>query len=229
MKYSRSDDELEITLTPAAPAEGAVVLLHGLGADGWDLLPVVEALGIPDALPLRFILPHAPVRPVTVSGGYEMPAWCDVRDITPEDRVDPDGLAETARRIHRYLEREQRRGLPASRLLLAGFSQGGAVALHVGLRHPQRLAGIVALSTFLPFPDTLAGEQALANADVPVLMCHGIEDPIVPVQLGRDASGLLSRMAHPVEWHEYPMGHEICAEEIAVMSRWIQEHLTAAL
>ncbi len=230
MKYTRSESELEITLTPAAPAEGAVILLHGLGADGWDLLPVVEALRLPDATPLRFILPHAPVRAVTVSGGYEMRAWCDVRDITPEDRVDPRGLAETAQRIDDYLEREKRLGIRAGRLVLAGFSQGGAVALHEGLRHTGRLAGIVALSTFLPFPDALTREQSPANAGLPILMCHGTEDLIVPVRLGRDASALLSRMGHRVEWHEYPaMGHEICAEEISVMSRWIRERMAAGL
>ena len=230
MKYARSESELEVTLTPAAPAQGAVILLHGLGADGWDLLPVVEALGLPDAMPLRFVLPHAPVRAVTMSGGYEMRAWCDLRDITPEDRVDPRGLAETAQRVHDYLERERRRGIPAGRLVLAGFSQGGAVALHAGLRHAEGLAGIVALSTFLPLPDALARERSPANAGLPILMCHGIEDLIVRVQLGREASGLLSRMAHPVEWHEYPtMGHEICAEEISVVSRWILERMSVAL
>lgn len=229
MKYTRSENEHEITLSPREQATASVILLHGLGADGWDLLPLAQALDLPDSMPVRFVLPHAPVRAVTVSGGYEMRAWFDVRDITPEDRADPQGLKEATLRVTGYLRSEQGQGVPASRVVLAGFSQGGALALHAGLRHAERLAGIVALSTFLPFPDALEDEQSAANAQAPILMCHGAEDSIVPVAVGRQAGGFLEGMGHPLEWHEYPMDHEICAEEVAVVSRWLRARLPARL
>jgi len=229
MKYTRSESDHEVTLSPREPATASVILLHGLGADGWDLLPVAQALDLPDSLPVRFVLPHAPVRAVTVSGGYAMRAWFDVRDITPEDRVDPEGLDEATRRVTGYLRSEQERGIPASRIVLAGFSQGGALALHAGLRHAERLAGIVALSTFLPFQDALATERSPANAAAPILMCHGLEDSIVPVGFGRQASRFLADAGHPMAWHEYPMDHEICAAEVAEISRWLRERLGSRL
>lgn len=225
MKYTRSSTDHEVTLTPREPAAASVILLHGLGADGWDFVPIVEELDLSPTVPVRFVFPHAPVRPVTVNRGYEMPAWYDIRAITPEDRVDAAGLAEASRRAAGYLRREQEQGVPASRIVLAGFSQGGSVALHTGLRYGQRLAGILALSTFLPFPHTLPSERAASNADVPVLLCHGLADSIVPVLLGRETRDALSAMGYPVEWREYPIDHEVSAQELADVSRWLRARL----
>lgn len=228
MKYTQNQTELEVTLTPRGPARASVILLHGLGADGWDFVPIAGGLDLSDEVPVRFVFPHAPVRRVTVNSGCEMRAWCDIRAITPEDRADPGGLAETARRVAGYLRREQEQGVPASRIVLAGFSQGGSVALHAGLRYPERLAGILAMSTFLPLPDSLRAERSEANADVPVLLCHGLADSIVPVALGRRTRDLLGATGYPVEWHDYPMDHEVSAPELADISHWLRRRLEGA-
>ena len=221
MKYSQHETRLEVTLSPSAPAVGAVILLHGLGADGWDFAPIVSALELPDDLPLRFVFPHAPVRPVTVNNGYEMRAWYDVRAFTPEDRADAAGLAEAAARVSEYIRAEEAGGTPAARVVLAGFSQGGAVALHAGLRYRQQLAGILALSTYLPFPSTLAAEKSAANSAVPILLCHGTQDPVVPCRMGEESRDLLRSMGYEVEWRAYPMQHEVDADELDEVSRWL--------
>lgn len=221
MRFTQHDTQHEVTLLPSAPATGTVILLHGLGADGWDFAPIVSALGLPDDLALRFVLPHAPVRPVTINGGFEMRAWFDIKALTPEDRADAAGIAEASARVAEYIRVERDAGIPASRVVLAGFSQGGAVALHAGLRYPERLAGILALSTYLPFPATLAAERSAANADVPVLLCHGQQDPVVPCRMGEETRELLLAMGYAVEWREYPMQHEVTAEELGELSRWL--------
>ncbi len=225
MKYTQHEAEHEVTLSPQAPATAAIILLHGLGADGWDFVPIVNELGLPDSVPVRFVFPHAPVRPVTVNGGYRMRAWYDIRSFTPEGRADAAGLAEASRRTAEYIRREADLGVPASRVVLAGFSQGGAVALEAGLRYPDRLAGILAMSTYLPFPETLAVERAAANEDAPILMCHGREDPMVPFWMGTECRDALTSLGYPVEWHDYPMQHEVCMEELADVSRWLRARL----
>ena len=226
MHYRSLESESEVTLEPAMPAVASVVLLHGLGADGWDFVPIVEELRLPDALPVRFVFPHAPLRPVTVNAGYVMRAWYDITSFTPEGRADAAGLAESVGRVNGYLEREAARGIPASRIVLAGFSQGGAVALSAGLRFRERLAGLLALSTYLPFPARLEAEKSAANADVPILMCHGRMDPVVPIAMGTEARDVLTAQGYAVEWHEYPMEHEVCAAELGETAKWLRGVLT---
>jgi len=222
MRYTHSQTEHEVTLEPRAPAVASVVLLHGLGADGTDFVPIVEELRLPDTA-VRFVFPHAPLRPVTVNAGYVMRAWYDIRSFTPEGRADAAGLAQSVERVNGYLRREIERGVAASAIVLAGFSQGGAVALAAGLRFPERLAGILALSAYLPFPRTLAAERSIANAELPILMCHGRLDPVVHVTLGQEARDVLTGLGYAVAWHEYPMQHEVCGAEVAEVGRWLGE------
>jgi phospholipase/carboxylesterase len=228
MKYTTIETTDEVTLMPAQTPVASVVLLHGLGADGWDFVPIVAELGLPETLPVRFVFPHAPVRPVTVNNGYEMRAWYDIKAFTPEGRADAAGLAESTRRVNEYLKTESARGVEPSRIVLAGFSQGGAVALSGGLRFGERLAGVLALSTYLPYPETLAAGKSAANSGVPILMCHGRMDPVVPVSMGLEARDVLTAQGYAVEWHEYPMQHEVCAEELAVIGRWLRARLSGS-
>ena len=227
MHYRPLESESEVTLEPTLPAIASVVMLHGLGADGWDFVPIVEELRLPDALPVRFVFPHAPLRPVTVNAGYVMRAWYDITSFTPEGRADAAGLAESVGRVNGYLEQEAARGIPASRIVLAGFSQGGAVALSAGLRFRERLAGLLALSTYLPFPARLEAEKSAANADVPILMCHGRMDPVVPIAMGTEARDVLTAQGYAVEWREYPMEHEVCGAELGETAKWLRAVLTA--
>jgi phospholipase/carboxylesterase len=189
---------------------------------------MVAELGLADTLPLGVVCPHAPVRPVMVNNGYEMRAWYDIKAFTPEGRADATGLAESTQRVNEYLKAEMARGVEASRIVLAGFSQGGAVALSGGLRFGERLAGLLVLSTYLPFPETLAAGKSAANSGVPILMCHGRMDPVVPVSMGLEARDVLTAQGYAVEWHEYPMQHEVCAEELVVIGRWLRARLAGA-
>jgi phospholipase/carboxylesterase len=223
MQYTSRESEFDVTLEPSVPATATVVLLHGLGADGWDFAPIVGELRL--AMPARFIFPHAPERPVTVNAGYVMRAWYDIRSFTPEGRADAAGLAESVQRVNRYLDREAERGIATERMVLAGFSQGGAVALSAGLRFPRQLAGLLALSTYLPFPARLAAERSSANAGVPILMCHGRMDPVVNIDMGLEARAALEAQGYPVEWREYPMEHEVCAAELEAIGRWLTQRL----
>ena len=179
-------------------------------------------LRLPESLPVRFVFPHAPLRPVTVNAGYVMRAWYDIKSFTPEGRADAAGLAESVARVNAYLQAEMARGIAASQIVLAGFSQGGAVALSAGLRFPERLAGLLALSTYLPFPARLAAERSQANSDVPILMCHGQKDSVVDIGMGREARAVLEAQGYPVEWHEYPMQHEVCADELSETGKWLE-------
>jgi phospholipase/carboxylesterase len=227
MKYVQDETDLEITLTPQAPPVATVILLHGLGADGSDFVPIVGELGLPETLPVRFVFPHAPLRPVTVNNGYVMRAWYDIKSFTPAGRADVAGTTESAQRIAGCIDRECARGVPSTRVVLSGFSQGGAVALFTGLRYPERLAGILAMSCYLPFPERLAAEKAAANADVPILLCHGRRDPVVPISMGTEARDELVAHGYAPEWRDYPMEHSVCMEEIADVSRWLQARLVS--
>jgi phospholipase/carboxylesterase len=226
MQYTSRESEFDVTLEPAVPATATVVLLHGLGADGWDFVPIVGELRLP--MPVRFIFPHAPERPVTVNAGYVMRAWYDIRSFTPEGRADAVGLAESVERVNRYLEMEIERGISTERMVLAGFSQGGAVALSAGLRFRMQLAGLLALSTYLPFPARLAAERSSANASLPILMCHGRMDPVVNIGMGLEARAALEAQGYPVEWREYPMEHEVCAAELEEIGRWLTQRLAGS-
>jgi phospholipase/carboxylesterase len=219
-------DLLETVEIETAPAPRAsIIWLHGLGADGHDFEPIVPELGLPKTLAVRFVFPHAPARPVTINGGMVMRAWYDVVAAGGDRREVEPGVRESARRIEALIDRERARGVADRAIVLAGFSQGGAMALHTGLRHPERLAGIMALSCFLPLADTAAAEASAANRDVPVFMAHGTHDPLIPIDRGRQARDLLGGLGYRIEWHEYPMPHSVCAEEVADIAAWLTKIL----
>ena len=219
-------DAVEIETGPSA---GAVVIwMHGLGADGHDFEPIVPELDLPRGLAVRFVFPHAPLRPVTINGGAVTRAWYDVTGLDGARREDERGVRASQRDIEALIERERTRGLRAGRILLAGFSQGGAMALQTGLRHPEQLAGLVVLSSFLPLADALAAEVSPANRDVPIFMAHGTHDPLIPLARGRESRDRLLALGYGVEWHEYPMPHSVCAEEIADLSAWLRGVLRPA-
>jgi phospholipase/carboxylesterase len=219
-------DAIEIETAPAPRA--SVIWLHGLGADGHDFVPIVPELGLPPALSVRFVFPHAPARPVTINGGMVMRAWYDVVDAGGARREVAAGVRESQRQIEALIERERSRGTPAAAIVLAGFSQGGAMALHTGLRHPERLAGIMALSCFLPLAEMLAAEAGKANRETPIFMAHGTRDPLIPLARGLEARDLLATLGYRISWHQYPMPHAVCAEEIADIADWLGETLGAA-
>jgi phospholipase/carboxylesterase len=204
-----------------AQPHASIIWMHGLGADGHDFAPIVPELALPPSLSVRFVFPHAPMRPVTINNGWVMRAWYDVRDDAGERREDEAGVRDSQRAIEGLIEREIARGVPRARLVIAGFSQGGAMALHTALRHPERLAGVMALSCFLPLPDTLAAEASAANRDVPVFMAHGTGDAVIPLARSRRAVNALQALGYGVEWHEYRMAHAVCPEEINDINRWL--------
>ena len=202
-----------------------MIWLHGLGADGHDFEPIVPELDLPDALAVRFVFPHAPMQPVTINGGAVMRAWYDVYALEGERREDADGVRASQAKVEELIACENARGVPATRLVLAGFSQGGAIALQTGLRHGERLAGIMALSTYLPVASTLAAEASAANRTVPIFMAHGLDDPLIPIERAAMSRRRLEAAGYAVEWHEYPMAHAVCMEEIADVSAWLQRVL----
>ena len=213
-------DYLEVT-TGATP-EYAVIWMHGLGADGHDFEPVVPFLGLPDDLSVRFMFPHALRRPITVNGGMVMRAWYDIIEISTTKGQDEAGIRHSADKIRALIDFEISRGIPADKIVLAGFSQGGAMALHVGLRYPRRLAGIMALSAYLLFPERLENERSQANAETPVFLAHGTQDPMVPFMLGEAARTSLQQGQWPVEWHSYPIPHSVSQPEIQDIGGWLQ-------
>jgi len=215
---------VEIVTRPAPDA--SVIWLHGLGADGHDFEPIVAELGLPDDLAIRFIFPHAPAIPVTINGGYIMPAWYDIRLTDLGIEQDEPGIRQSAKSIALLIEREAMRGISTNRIVLAGFSQGGAMALHVGLRYPERLAGIMALSAYLLMPETISHEAHAANRQTPIFLAHGIDDPVVPFALAEATQARLQELECPISWHSYPMQHTVCAEEVRNISRWLRQRLT---
>jgi phospholipase/carboxylesterase len=228
MSYQLRESADAVVLAPASPAAASVIWLHGLGADGHDFVPIVPELALPAEPPVRFVFPHARVRPVTLNMGMRMRAWYDIQSLTAEGRSDEAGVRESVAVLNRFIEAERATGVDASRIVIAGFSQGGAVALHAALRYPARLAGILGLSCYLPLAATLAAEIADANRMTPILLCHGQYDPMVPIELGVMARDWLRGSGYTVEWKEYPMQHQVCMPEIQEVSRWLQERLTGA-
>jgi phospholipase/carboxylesterase len=216
-----------VVLAPASAATASVIWLHGLGADGNDFVPIVPELRLPADLALRFVFPHAPVRPVTINNGMRMRAWYDILDFTPGGPQDETGIRDSAAILGRFIQRERDAGIAANRIVVAGFSQGGAIALHAALRHAERLAGVLALSTYLPLRTSLAAEASPANRDLPILMCHGQFDPVLPHKLGSSSRDLLISQGYAVEWKEYPMQHQVCMEEIQDISAWLQARFGA--
>jgi phospholipase/carboxylesterase len=214
-----------IELETARPATASVIWLHGLGADGHDFEPIVPELDLPDALAVRFVFPHAPMQAVTINGGAVMRAWYDVYALQGQRREDAEGVRASQVRVEELIAREKSRGVQASRIVLAGFSQGGAIALQTGLRHGERLAGIMALSTYLPIASTLAAEAAAANRAGPIFMAHGMDDPLIPIERAMISRRQLEAAGYAVDWHEYPMEHGVCAAELADISAWLQRVL----
>jgi phospholipase/carboxylesterase len=217
-----------VEIEPASRASAAVIWLHGLGADGHDFEPIVPHLGLAPADAVRFVFPHAPQRAVTINQGFVMPAWYDIRALDLERDADEEGIRESAARVAARIDHERERGVPARRLVLAGFSQGGAIALHVALRYPEPLAGVIALSTYLVLADTLERERSEANLRIPIFHAHGRHDPMVPYAFGVAVAERLRRLGHAVDSRTYAMGHEVCPEEIAELGAWLRERLRSA-
>ena len=218
-----------IELETADAPQFSVIWMHGLGADGSDFEAVVPELGLEDCPGVRFIFPHAPHIPVTCNGGYVMPAWYDIISLDTNSRaVDEAGIIVSRQAIRRLMERENQRGVPCSRIFLAGFSQGGAVAYTTALTHAQPLAGVIALSTYIPSLKLLEGEATDANRAVPIFAAHGTEDDVVSPELGIRARDFLLRQGYRLEWHEYAMPHSVCIEEIDEIGRWLMDRMAAA-
>jgi phospholipase/carboxylesterase len=212
----------------AAKAAMSVIWMHGLGADGNDFVPIVNELGLSRAPPIRFIFPHAAMRPVTINNGHVMRAWYDITlgDLEGNSRkADERGVRESQAAIEALIARERERGIASKHVLLAGFSQGGAMALHTGLRHADALAGVMALSTYLPLVESFAKEAAPENAKTPVFMAHGTADPVVPHGMGTRSRDLLEQAGYDLEWHEYPMPHSVCLEEVRDIGAWLRKAL----
>ncbi len=214
-----------VEVSTDASANATVILLHGLGADGYDFVPVVkelEALGAPSA---RYVFPHAPTMPVTINGGYVMRAWYDILGTDLVRREDVQGIRSSQRMVEALIEREVARGTPRARIVLAGFSQGGAITLHTGLRQAEPLAGLIALSCYLPIADVFGAEAAAGSKNVPIFLAHGTQDPVVPLARGIASRDALKAAGYDVEWHDYPMPHSVCAEEIRDIAAFMQRVL----
>jgi phospholipase/carboxylesterase len=210
-----------IEMNPAAEPTATLIVLHGLGADGSDFVPMCDALDLAAVGAVRFVMPRAPERPVTINNGYRMRAWYDILGTETQRREDETGLRDSLRRVHALLDRERERGVPANRIVLAGFSQGCAMTLLAGLRYPERLAGLAGLSGYLPLRDSTAAERSAANSGLPIFLAHGSDDPMVAMQRGAASRDALAALGYPVEWHDYPMEHSLCIEEVSALNRWL--------
>jgi phospholipase/carboxylesterase len=222
MTHRKQESADAVVLAPATPASACVIWLHGLGADGHDFVPIVPELKLPPSPGVRFVFPHAPVRPVTLNMGMPMRAWYDIKTLTAEGRADEAGLRESVTRVTSLIAAERALGIAPERIVIAGFSQGAAVALHAALRHPEPLAGVLALSCYLPLQATLAAELSEANRPTPILMCHGVHDPVLPLALGLMARDWLRAAGYQVDWKEYPMQHQVCLPEIQDIGAWLR-------
>jgi len=225
MNENEQNSELlpHIEINPDRPADATIIWLHGLGADGHDFEPIVPELNLPDDLAIRFIFPHAPIRPVTINDGTEMRAWFDF--LPHSHQSDKGDIENSANFVHGFIQNEVQRGISSERILLAGFSQGGVVALYTGLRSTHRLAGILAISTYLHDPSTTEQEQSDENLALPIMMAHGTMDPLIPIPQAATSRENLIRMGYDVRWYDYPMGHQVCIEEIEEISRFFIELL----
>ena len=216
-----------VVIEPSKPATAAVVWLHGLGADGHDFEPVAAELGRGGLDDIRFVFPHAPVRPVTINGGMEMRAWYDIAGPDLDRRADEEGVRASAGIARGLVDEQVARGIAGERIVLAGFSQGGAIALYAGLRFPFRVAGILALSAYLPAAKSLAAEAHAANRDVPIFLAHGSQDPVIALALSEHSGAAMADLGYIVEVHTYPMPHSVCAEEIRDIANWLHRVLAA--
>jgi len=216
-------DAIEIDTAPN-PTH-AVIWLHGLGADGNDFVPIVPELKLDNAPAIRFVFPHAPVQPVTINGGMAMRSWYDIRNADLAQREDADGIRQSQEAVRALIRRENERGVETKNIVLAGFSQGCAITLQTGLRHPDQLAGLVALSGYLPLPNSLEAERSAANQATPVFMAHGQQDPVVPLQRAQESSQLLKQLGYDVTWKTYHMPHSVCLEEIQDIAAFLKQVL----
>ena len=198
----------------------SVIWLHGLGADGNDFVPIVQELSLPP-LGIRFVFPHAPMRPVTINGGFVMRAWYDIAYQDLVMKEDEPGLRQSQEMIEALIAKEETRGVPTSRVVIAGFSQGGVIALQTGLRQPERLAGVMSLSAYLPLKQKVEKERNTANKEVPIFLGHGVADTMVPLSLGIASRDQLLKLGYDVDWHQYPMPHSVCAEELEDVGAWL--------
>lgn len=208
-----------VEVTTGANPSGSVIWLHGLGADGHDFEPIVPELHLPADLALRFVFPHAPQRPVTINGGMVMRAWYDIISLDAEGRADAAGVHESTAILEELIAREKERGINADKIVIAGFSMGGAIAINTALHTNEKLAGLMALSTYLPLPSEVDGSRG--NRDLPVLMAHGSFDPMLPMQWGQMSAERLTDAGFTIEWHDYPMAHAVCPEEIRDIREWL--------
>ncbi|HET6265578.1 MAG TPA: alpha/beta fold hydrolase [Usitatibacter sp.] len=214
-----------IELATGPEPAGTVIWLHGLGADGWDFVPIVRELPLPEEMALRFIFPHAPVRPVTINNGMAMRAWYDIAMTEISRLPDERGIRDSQKGVEALIAREVSRGVPAARIVLAGFSQGGAIALQTGLRYRETLAGIVALSSYLALDDSLDAEASPANKETPVFMGHGTQDQVVPLQLAERSRAALAQRGYRLEWQTWPMPHSVCGEEVEAIAEFLMRVL----
>ena len=205
----------------SSEADAAVIWLHGLGADGSDFVPIVSELRLPASLNIRFIFPHAPQRPITINQGYRMRGWYDITSLDIANRDDEAGIVESSAHLARLCDEQIAQGIAAKRIIVAGFSQGGAIALHAGLRYTSALGGIMALSCYLPMPQRLQQEATAVNRDTPVFMAHGQHDDVVALEFGLQTRSLLQQQGYRLQWHDYAMGHSVCMEEIGDISDWL--------
>jgi phospholipase/carboxylesterase len=219
-------DTIDIETAPQPRA--SMIILHGLGADGNDFVPIARELDLAAVGPVRFVFPHAPTRPVTINNGSVMRAWYDILSLdSNRPREDEAGLRESQALVEALIAKEKSRGVPSSRIVLAGFSQGCAMTLMTGLRHDERLAGLVGLSGYLPLAAKAEAERHTANHDVPIFLAHGTQDPVIPIARAQASRDALVALGHDVEWHEYPMPHSVCGPEIADLNRWLGRVLAA--
>lgn len=223
--YTQHQTQASVTLEPSAPPSATVIWLHGLGADGFDFVPLIPELNLQRTSAVRFIFPHARARPVTINNGYVMRAWYDIRSIGRGEVEDEAGIRESQAIVEALIAAQASSGIGPERVVIAGFSQGGAVALQTALRHSQALAGVLALSTYLPMRQSLAQEATPANRNIPILMCHGSRDPVVPMQLGELSRQVLAEQGYVVDWRTYPMEHSLCPAEVGDISVWLQRVL----
>ncbi len=224
MSYRKIEADDGVTLEPRA-VRASIIWLHGLGADGNDFVPIVPELRLGDELGVRFVFPHAGVRPVTINNGYQMRAWYDITSLSPEGRGAAEGLPASVERVAQLIDAQRARDVPAERIVIAGFSQGGAVALHAALGYAATLAGVLALSTYLPVAETLEPRLSIANRTAPILMCHGMYDPVVLPAMGEAARKWLQDRSYNVEWHAYPMQHQVSPAEVVDVGRWLRKRL----
>lgn len=218
-----------IEIEPSYPVKNSIIWLHGLGADGNDFVPIIPELNLQSKAAVRFIFPHAPIMPITINNGYQMPAWYDIGSLSLDRRVDKKGMIQSVAYINNLIKREISRGVGSKHIFLAGFSQGAVIALTTALYYPQPLAGVIALSGYLPSSDEVLEKASAANRQIPIFLAHGTQDPIVPIALGQTACSAIKHAAYSVTWHSYPMPHSVCKEEMHDLGLWINAILNPNL